>query len=436
MQQLRMKKLKNYYSLILFFLLVNTQVKAQSVDVIIKENGNERQESIDLPVSMTYPLDSLLNDWKAKNYIDLGKDCSTSEINPLFSDSVYIDRLSRIPAVMEMPYNEIIRKFIDMYAGRLRNQVSFMLSACNFYMPIFEEALDAYNLPLELRYLPIIESALNPSAVSRAGASGLWQFMLATGKMYGLESNSLVDERRDPIKATWAAARYLKELYAIYGDWNLVIAAYNCGPGTINKAIRRANGKTDYWEIYNFLPKETRGYVPAFIAANYVMTYYCDHNICPMETNIPASTDTIQVNKKLHFEQIADICRVSLEQIKSLNPQYKKNVIPGDSKPYTLRLPQNYISTFIDQQDTIYAHRADELFKNRKTIAIRDNTPPSATRGKAVVGNGKLVYHKISSGETLGSIAEKYKVRVKDIQNWNGLRNTKITAGKRLKIYK
>ena len=339
MQQLRMKKLKNYYSLILFFLLVSTQVKAQSVDVIIKENGNERQESIDLPVSMTYPLDSLLNDWKAKNYIDLGKDCSTSEINPLFSDSVYIDRLSRIPAVMEMPYNEIIRKFIDMYTGRLRNQVSFMLSACNFYMPIFEEALDAYNLPLELRYLPIIESALNPSAVSRAGASGLWQFMLATGKMYGLESNSLVDERRDPIKATWAAARYLKELYAIYGDWNLVIAAYNCGPGTINKAIRRANGKTDYWEIYNFLPKETRGYVPAFIAANYVMTYYCDHNICPMETNIPASTDTIQVNKKLHFEQIADICGVSLEQIKSLNPQYKKNVIPGDSKPYTLRLP-------------------------------------------------------------------------------------------------
>ena len=420
MQQLRMKKLKNYYSLILFFLLVSTQVKAQSVDVIIKENGNERQESIDLPVSMTYPLDSLLNDWKAKNYIDLGKDCSTSEINPLFSDSVYIDRLSRIPAVMEMPYNEIIRKFIDMYTGRLRNQVSFMLSACNFYMPIFEEALDAYNLPLELRYLPIIESALNPSAVSRAGASGLWQFMLATGKMYGLESNSLVDER----------------LYAIYGDWNLVIAAYNCGPGTINKAIRRANGKTDYWEIYNFLPKETRGYVPAFIAANYVMTYYCDHNICPMETNIPASTDTIQVNKKLHFEQIADICGVSLEQIKSLNPQYKKNVIPGDSKPYTLRLPQNYISTFIDQQDTIYVHRADELFKNRKTIAIRDNTPPSATRGKAVVGNGKLVYHKISSGETLGSIAEKYKVRVKDIQNWNGLRNTKITAGKRLKIYK
>jgi len=431
-----MKKLKNYYPFILFFLLASTQVKAQSVDVIIKENGTERQESIDLPKSMTYPLDSLLNDWKAKNYIDLGKDCSTSEVNPLFSDSVYIDRLSRIPAIMEMPYNEIVRKFIDMYAGRLRNQISFMLSACNFYMPIFEEALDAYNLPLELKYLPIIESALNPSAVSRAGASGLWQFMLATGKMYGLESNSLVDERRDPIKATWAAARYLKELYAIYGDWNLVIAAYNCGPGTINKAIRRANGKTDYWDIYNLLPKETRGYVPAFIAANYVMTYYCDHNICPMETNIPASTDTVQVNKNLHFEQIADICGVSIDQIKSLNPQYKKNIIPGDSKSYTLRLPQSHISIFIDQQDTIYAHRADELFRNRKTIAINDNTPPSSTRAKASVGKGTPTYHKIKSGETLGTIAAKYGVRIKDIQSWNGLRNTKITAGKQLKIYK
>ena len=431
-----MKKLANYCPLILLFLFATPKVNAQSVDVVIRDNGKERQESIELPKSMTYPLDSLLNDWKAKNYIDLGKDCSTAEINPLFSDSVYIDRLSRMPTVMEMPYNEIVRKFIDMYAGRLRNQVSFMLSACNFYMPIFEEALDAYNLPLELKYLPIIESALNPSAVSRAGASGLWQFMLATGKMYGLDSNSLVDERRDPIKATWAAARYLKELYAIYGDWNLVIAAYNCGPGTINKAIRRANGKTDYWDIYNLLPKETRGYVPAFIAANYVMTYYCDHNICPMETNIPASTDTVQVNKNLHFEQIADICGVNIDQIKSLNPQYKKNIIPGDSKSYTLRLPQSHISIFIDQQDTIYAHRADELFRNRKTIAINDNTPPSNTRAKASVGKGTPTYHKIKSGETLGTIAAKYGVRIKDIQSWNGLRNTKIAAGKQLKIYK
>ena len=324
-----------------------------------------------------------------------------------------------------------------MYAGRLRNQVSFMLSACNFYMPIFEEALDAYNLPLELKYLPIIESALNPSAVSRAGAGGLWQFMIGTGKMYGLESNSLVDDRRDPIKATWAAARYLKDLYDIYHDWNLVIAAYNCGPGTINKAIRRSGGETDYWSIYNYLPKEPRGYVPAFIAANYVMTYYCDHNICPMETNIPESTDTIQVNKNLHFQQIADLCNVPMDQIRSLNPQYKKEIIPGESKSYTLRLPQNAVSSFIDRQDTIYAHRAGELFKNRRTVAIRDDSSASKRRGSsAKAGSGTPTYYKIKNGDTLGAIAAKYGVRVKDLQNWNGLRGTNISAGKRLKIYK
>ena len=431
-----MKKLANYCPLILLFLFATPKVNAQSVDVVIRDNGKERQESIELPKSMTYPLDSLLNDWKAKNYIDLGKDCSTAEINPLFSDSVYIDRLSRMPTVMEMPYNEIVRKFIDMYAGRLRNQVSFMLSACNFYMPIFEEALDAYNLPLELKYLPIIESALNPSAVSRAGAGGLWQFMIGTGKMYGLESNSLVDDRRDPIKATWAAARYLKDLYDIYHDWNLVIAAYNCGPGTINKAIRRSGGETDYWSIYNYLPKETRGYVPAFIAANYVMTYYCDHNICPMETNIPDATDTIQVNRNLHFEQITDVCGIGMDEVKSLNPQYKKNIIPGDSKPQTLRLPINYISTFIDSQDTIYAHRSAELFKNRRTVSVA-NTRSTARSSKGKSSSqGNVTYHRIRNGETLSTIARKYGVTVNQIKSWNGLRSTRINAGKRLKIYK
>lgn len=433
-----MKKIVAGSSFLLCTCLAAPQLHAQgSVDVVIRENGTERHETIDLPASMTYPIDSLLNDWKARNYIDLGKDCNTSTVNPVFPDSVYIDRLSRMPTVMEMPYNEIIRKFIDMYTGRLRNNVSFMLSACNFYMPIFEEALDAYGLPLELKYLPIIESALNPSARSRAGASGLWQFMLNTGKIYGLESNSLVDERRDPIKSTWAAARYLKDMYTIYQDWNLVIAAYNCGPGTVNKAIRRAGGKTDYWEIYNYLPRETRGYVPAFIAANYVMTYYCKHNICPMETNIPDATDTVQVNRNLHFEQIADICGIGKDQIKSLNPQYKKDVIPGDSKPQALRLPINYISTFIDSQDTIYAHRSAELFKNRRVVAVADNTRSGARSSKSgTAPKGSPTYHKIRSGETLSTIAGKYGVTVNQLKSWNGLRSTRINAGKRLKIYK
>ena len=422
-------KLLNTALLLTGCLLFSRPAMAQeSVNVVINENGTERTETIDLPLSMTYPLDSLLNDWKAKTYIDLGKDCSTSQVNPQFSDSVYIDRLSRMPVIMEMPYNDIVRKFIDTYTVRLRGQVSFMLSACNFYMPIFEEALDAYGLPLELKYLPIIESALNPSAVSRAGASGLWQFMLSTGKLYGLESNSLVDERRDPIKATWTAARYLKDMYDIYKDWNLVIAAYNCGPGNINKAIRRANGKTDYWEIYNYLPRETRGYVPAFIAANYVMTYYCKHNICPMETNIPKATDTVQVTRDLHFQQIADLCHVPLDEIKSLNPQYKRNIIPGLSKPRTLRLPTEAISAFLDQQDTIYAHRASEFFKNRRTVA-------SIGQGKSSSGDGNLTWYRIRRGDTLGGIARKFGVSVRQLRNWNGLRGNNIRAGRRLKIY-
>lgn len=436
-----MKKLVNYCPILLLSLFTTAEVNAQSVDVLIHESGKERQESIDLPKSMTYNLDELLSDWKAKNYIDMGKDCSTAEENPYFSDSVYADRLARIPAVMEMPYNDIVRKFIDMYAGRLRNQVSFMLSACNFYMPIFEEALDAYNLPLELKYLPIIESALNPSAISRAGAGGLWQFMIGTGKMYGLDSNSLVDERRDPIKASWAAARYLKDLYNIYHDWNLVIAAYNCGPGNINKAMRRAGNETGlgYWDIYNLLPKETRGYVPAFIAANYVMTYYCDHNICPMETNIPANTDTVQVNKELHFQQIVDICGVSMEEIKSLNPQYKKEIIPGNSKPYTLRLPLNSVSTFIDRQDTIYAHRADELFRNKRTANIKEEAPVASSRrhsSRRESSRNNVTYHKIKRGDTLGSISEKYGISISELKRMNGIRGTNITAGKRLKIQK
>ncbi|NDV66444.1 lytic transglycosylase domain-containing protein [Bacteroides sp. 224] len=415
------------YCLLVFCFLFTTQVKGQDVN-----------EDIPLPEGMTFPMDSLLSDWRVRTFIVSDEDCNTSKVNPEFPDSVYIDRLSRIPTIMEMTYNEVVRKFIDTYNVRLRNQVSLMLASSNFYMPIFEEALDAYGLPIELKYLPIIESALNPSAVSRAGASGLWQFMIKTGQIYGLSSNSLVDERRDPIKSTWAAARYLKDLYDIYKDWNLVIAAYNCGPGNVNKAIRRSGGKTDYWEIYEYLPRETRGYVPAFIAANYVMTYYCNHNICPMETNIPADTDTLQITRKLHFEQISDLCNISVDQLASLNPQYKNHIIPGDSKPYTLRLPHNQICAFISNQDSIYAHRADELFKNRRTVDVKASQASSSRRTSSgsASASGKLVYHKIRNGESLSTIATKYGVRVNDIMSWNNMRNNKIIAGKQLKIYK
>ena len=404
-------------------------------DIITVTDKDGKQEEIEVPEGLEDNLDSLLHLYNAQTYMMADTTCKYRDVNPVFEKEMYIDRLKRMPTIIEMPYNEVVQKFIDRYSGKLRRSVSFILGASNFYMPIFEEALEAYNLPLELKYLPVIESALNPKAVSRVGATGLWQFMLPTGKRYGLEVNSLIDERRDPVKASYAAAHYLSDLYKIFDDWSLVIAAYNCGPGTINKAIRRSGGKTDYWEIYNYLPKETRGYVPAFIAANYVMTYYCKHNICPMETDIPEATDTVQVSRNLHFEQISDLCGISLDQIKSLNPQFKKSIIPGESKPQTLRLPINYISAFIDKQDTIYAHRSNELFKNRRVVAV-SNTRSTARSSKGSTATGNVTYHKIRSGENLGSIARKYGVTVNQLKSWNGLRSTRISAGKRLKIYK
>ena len=354
---------------------------------VTDKQGNE--ELIEFPEAMTYDLDSLLNLYMSKNYLTGTNDCEMKDVNPIYPREVYIERLSRIPSVMELAYNDVVQKFIDRYTGRLRYSVSYMLGAMNFYMPVFEEALEAYQLPLELKYLPIIESALNPKAVSRVGATGLWQFMPATGKQYGLELNSLVDERRDPVKSSYAAARYLKALYKIFGDWNLVIAAYNCGPENINKAIRRARaakGKTqegdvltsadkDYWHIYPYLPAETRGYVPAFIAANYIMTYYCDHNICPMTTRLPAQTDTVVVRRNVHLEQVAAVLGLDIDMLRSLNPEYRRDVVPGLTKPSVIRLPLADTGRFIDNEDSIYNYRTDELLNKRLEVTINDDVP-------------------------------------------------------------
>lgn len=422
--------MKNFL-FVLFTFIGATGVSAQTQSITVHSQTTGKEEVIDIPESMQSDgIDSLYWDWQAKNYITPGENCQLSSVNPTVSDSVYIDRLSRIPSLIEMPYNEAVRKFIDMYAVRLRSRVSFMLAATNFYMPIFEEALDLYDLPQELKYLPIIESALNPVAVSRQGATGLWQFMLSTGKIYGLKNNSLVDERRDPIKSTWAAVRYMKDLYDIYQDWNLVLAAYNCGPGTINKAIRRAGGATDYWSIYNYLPKETRGYVPAFIAANYIMTYYCEHGISPMETQLPAATDTIHISKDLHLQQVADVCNISIEQLRSLNPQYKKDIVPGNSELSVLRLPNNLTSTFIDRQDSIFAHKPNEYLTKRRTVAIKES---GSGRSQNISQEG-AVYHKIKQGDTLGGIAAKYHVTVNQLRSLNGLSGNNIRAGKTLRV--
>ncbi|MBQ8066251.1 MAG: lytic transglycosylase domain-containing protein [Prevotella sp.] len=350
---------------------------------VTDQSGNE--EVIEFPEAMTYDLDSLLNLYLSKTYLDEDESCNMQNVNPEYSREEYIDRLSRMPTVMEMAYNDVVQKFIDRYSGRLRHSISYMLGACNFYMPIFEEALEAYQIPLELKYLPIIESALNPTAVSRVGATGLWQFMLATARQYNLKVNSLVDERRDPIKASYAAAHLLSDLYKLFGDWNLVIAAYNCGPGNINKAIHRAGGVKDYWQIYPYLPKETRGYVPAFIAANYIMTYYSQHNICPMRTRLPAQSDTVMINRNLHLEQVADVMGYNIEMLRTLNPMYRRDIIPGASEPYALRLPQNDAVRFIDLQDSIYNHRASQLLTNRIEVAVKDDVPSYTNKSKRTV---------------------------------------------------
>ncbi len=419
-----MKKLLTslFAATVLGTLPLSAQETENSITINSADGG---KEVINLPQGMVSTTDSLYLDWISKHYINPNENCTMSMQNPQVSDSIYLDRLKRIPAIIEMPYNDIVRKFIDMYATRLRQKVAFMLSANNFYMPIFEEALDLYDLPLELKYLPVIESALNPMAVSPQGATGLWQFMLRTGQVYGLKVNSLVDERRDPIKSTRAAARYLKDLYDIYNDWNLVLAAYNCGPGTINKAIRRAGGEKDFWKIYDYLPKETRGYVPAFIAANYIMTYYCEHYISPMEMRMPESTDTIHISRPLNLNQVAEVCKINIDELRALNPEFRKDIVPGNEKPYALRLPTKMVSSFIDAEDSVYTYKADTYLTRRAMVEVK------SAKGS---GSGKAVYHRIRNGETLGGIAARYGVSVKQLRRLNGIKGSNIRAGKSLRI--
>ena len=407
-------------------------------DEITVTDNNGQEEVIEFPEAMTFELDSLLNLYMSKNYLDEDNDCRMKDVNPVFEKEVFLERLKRIPSIIEMPYNEVVQKFIDRYSGRLRHSVSYMLGASNFYMPIFEEALETYGLPLELKYLPVIESALNPKAVSRVGATGLWQFMLATGKRYGLEVNSLVDERRDPIKASYAAANYLSDLYKVFGDWNLVIAAYNCGPDQINKAIHRSKGSKDYWQIYPYLPKETRGYVPAFIAANYIMTYYCEHNICPMTTRLPAKTDTIMVGRNVHLEQIASVCNIDIEQLRTLNPAYRRDIVPGATKLSAVRLPQTEVGKFIDLEDSIYAYNAEVLFSKRTTVEVNDDVPTYTRKSsskrsrKKARSRGRSV--TVKSGQTLSEIAKRNGTTVAKLRRLNGIKGSNIRAGKKLRV--
>lgn len=382
---------------------------AQTDEITVHNDQNGRDEVIDLPEGMSVSCDSLINEWMAKKYLYPDTTCANPDYNPTFTTEEYQERLRRLPVVMEMPYNSVVQKFIDQYSGRLRRTVSYALGAGNFYIPIFEEALDYYGLPLELKYLPVIESALEPKAKSPAGAVGLWQFMLATGKRYDLKVNSLIDERQDPYKSSWAAARYLRDLYKIYRDWNLVIAAYNCGPTNVNKAIHRANGVRDYWTIYPYLPSETRGYVPAFIAANYIMNYYCEHNICPMKTKLPITTDTVTIMRDLHMQQVAELCNVDVEAIQALNPQYRTQLIPGSSGPMTLRLPTETLNMFIDLKDSVYNYRVDELLTRRSCVEVDDRLDNRSVASKRRAARQQSASESSSSSRSSASKSSSRK---------------------------
>lgn len=393
------------------------QATANAIAQPVSARDTITDNAIVYPESFETDLQNAMTDWYLNTYAAYQPKELSRSYNVNYPDSVYVRRLQQLPTTIEMPYNQIVRSYIDMYTQRRRGLLETLLGRSTYYMPIFEQALEKEGLPLELKYLPVIESALRPDATSRVGAAGLWQFMLATGKLMGLEVNSLVDERRDPYRSSEAAARYLKQMYDIYHDWHLVIASYNCGPGNVNKAIRRAGGKADYWEIYNFLPRETRGYVPAFIAANYAMTYYREHNVSPVLAERPLITDSIMVCRDVYFDQISNVLNIPIEALRELNPQYRCDRIPGHSKPYSLTLPSQQVYAYIEMQDSILAYNAEKYVQR----GIVEPSEMVATQ-----------YHKVRKGETLTSIARRYGISVKTLKSWNGIRGKHVARGRRL----
>lgn len=345
---------------------------------------------------------------------------------PTFPDSVYAERIAKLreQTTIELVYNKHVKSFIDVYAVRKREHTCKILGLADIYFPMFEEALDKYNMPLEIKYLAVVESALNPKAGSHAGAKGLWQFMYGTGKVYKLNVTSLVDDRFDPIKSTEAACQHLTDLYNTYGDWFLALAAYNSGAGNVNKAIRRAGGLKNYWAIWPFLPKETRGYVPAFIAVNYVMNYPQEHNLYPTDPGIMANgIDSVTVHKPLHFDQLHEMLNIPMEDIKFFNPQYKANIIPANAKnTMSLRLPEKYIDSFIIHENELYDFVTKSGIDKKK---LEEEMKKVSDRS----------VHTVKSGESLGSIAKKYRISVNQLKTWNKLKSTTIYPGQKLIVY-
>ena len=435
---------------VLFASLAYAQDEVLMDDDSIQVDNSVQTDAFDMPEGMLISEEDLMKE--SSNINTLSEGIGESRVLS-YDDSVLVSRLSRIPTTIEMPLNDVTRKFIDTYSTRMKSSVAIMLGAANFYNPIFEEALERYGLPLELRYLPVIESALRPSATSRAGAAGLWQFMIGTGKRYGLEVNTLVDERRDPIKSSEAAAHYLSDLYDMFGDWSLAIAAYNCGEGNVQKAITRSGNQegADFWSVYNRLPRETRGYVPAFIAATYIMNYYCEHGIVPHDATLPLESDTVVVAHEVSFAQIASKCHVSIDELRAINPQYRKDIVPV---AYTLRLPAGSIEDFILYEDSIYGGNAQGGVASGMRRLMTENvesTPveqtPTTTTKNGYTNNNKTRSNRstrtrkqqtrsvsVKSGDTLSSIAKKNGTTVTKLRQLNGIKGDMIRPGQKVRV--
>lgn len=416
--------------------------------------------SIVYPESFERDAQRLLDGWYMRNYTSLDPNAPDPGNTDVGDDEMRSSLLA-LPTVIEMPFNQIVRSYIDRYVENSRPQVSAILGLGSYYFPIFEQALEERGLPHELKYLPVIESGLDPNAVSKHGAAGLWQFMLATAKGLGMEVNSLVDERRDPYLSSALAADYLKSLHDTYGDWNLAIAAYNCGPNNINKAIRRAGGdpaKKDFWSIYEYLTPETRGYVPMFIAANYVMNFHGRHGIAPVLPTKPLVTDTLHISDRVHFNQISAVLDIPVDELRILNPQYRADVVPGSAeKQYTVILPSRQTQAFIMSKDEILAYESEkysrrdsaepgddasegrepEIVTSLLPLAGKPETAQADVQMLAASGqqsSGTTLTHKVQKGETLASIASKYGVAASQIRAWNHLRRNNVRTGQTLKI--
>ena len=398
-------------------------------------------ESLEVPApakdSILYSpelTDSLLALWYRSNFgrgaAETVPGLDTLKLTSAVSDSVMMDRLSRMNPYFSLPFNDIVKNYMISYSERRGVAMKQAMGLSEYYFPIIEEVLMRYGLPLELKYLAVVESMLKPTATSRAGAKGLWQFMYRTGSNYGLVMNSYIDERMDVEKSTDAAARYLRDLYRMLGDWPLAVSAYNCGAWNVNKAIRRAGGKRDFWSVYQYLPNETRGYMPAFVGVMYAFNYSRDYGLEAEYAGRPSQLDSFQIHRNLHFRQISEVIGIPLDELQYLNPKYYNEIIPGASGTCTLIVPSSWTAAFMAAEpDSLYSHKASVYLSDQVIKGIETGVSSGST------GSGSRTVHVVRSGDTLSHIARKYRTSVKQLMNWNHLRSDRLSIGQKIYIY-